>query len=78
MSGNIWSTPERILNIPFILHNILGDRLRDLNNAGYSHFLTGRSVGSGELEPAHKKPGMKKFSHHVPETFDFCFCTLGP
>ena len=52
MSGNIWSTPERILNIPFILHNILGDRLRDLNNAGYSHFLTGRPVGSRELEPA--------------------------
>ena len=25
-----------------------------------------------------KKPGMKKFSHRVPETFDFCFCTLGP
>ena len=30
------------------------------------------------LFPSHKKPGMKKFSHRVPETFDFCFCTLGP
>ena len=27
---------------------------------------------------AHKKPGVKKFSHCVSKTFDFCFYTLGP
>ena len=26
----------------------------------------------------HKKPGVRKFSYCVSETFDFCFYTLGP
>ena len=41
-------------------------------------FIVPASQTRSLLIARHKKPGMKKFSHCVPKTFDFCFFTLGP
>ena len=38
----------------------------------------GKDMNIKSFKTAHKKPGMKKFSHCVPKTFDFCSFTLGP